>query len=146
VGSVETFWCLRCKSVRLELEEFYGTRDRIDFYFCPQCQWRFAKRTGRGLCDRWLSPLSTVLYEIIFEPHPQDKASAVAADILTYLPSEEVQLIKSEIQRELEHPTQQVRDILDMPHEEQDLREFLRLVANQLGKGIHTDREGGAIH
>jgi hypothetical protein len=35
-----------------------------------------------------------------------------------------------EIEQELEKPTQKVRDILDLPHNEEDLRKFLRLVVD----------------
>jgi hypothetical protein len=35
-----------------------------------------------------------------------------------------------EIEHELRRPTQQVRDILSLPHDEEDLRQFLRLVVD----------------
>ncbi len=43
-----------------------------------------------------------------------------------------LRLIANEIRSELAHPTQQVRDILDLPASEEDLRDFLRMVADIL--------------
>jgi len=123
-------FCLRCKSVELEVLPLSG--DRITFYGCPKCGRHFAQKPGRSLTERWLGPLSVVLYDRIFSKRPQDDAERIAANLRKTRTSQQIAWIISEIQEELAHPTQQVRDILDQPQAEADLREFLTMVADNL--------------
>ena len=63
--------CPRC-GIPLVLNP--DTDAAITFYDCPSCQWHFAQEPGKGLHDRWLSPLSIALYSQIFEKHPEKTA------------------------------------------------------------------------
>ena len=121
-------YCLRCETTPLIV--LPESNDRITFYECPSCHRQFAQELGRGLCDRWLSPISLVLYGIIFQPEPQAEYQHIAQYFLDERPREEVARMAEEIEHELRKPTQQVRDILELPHDEEDLRQFLRLVVD----------------
>ena len=43
-----------------------------------------------------------------------------------------------EIEHEISNPTQQVRDILSLPQDEEDLRSFLRLVVDYWKASLST--------
>lgn len=121
--------CLRCENVDLKL--LPESNEEITFYECPKCLCHYAQKPNHGICDRWGSPISAVLYCIIFERRPQDAYQRVAQyflDLKTY----NIPLMIKEIDRELQKPTQNLRDIHNlvfMPNEE-DVRDFLRLVAD----------------
>jgi len=119
-------YCLRCETTPLAL--LPESNDQIAFYECPSCHRHFAQKSGWGLCDRWLSPISLVLYGVQFEPKPQAHYQSVAQSLLHDRSREEIVRMIDEIERELKKPTQQVRDILSLPQDEEDLRHFLRLV------------------
>jgi hypothetical protein len=123
---MSTHYCLRCETIPLALLPESG--DQIAFYECPSCHRHFAQKSGRGLCDRWNSPISLVLYGIQFEPKPQAHYQRVAQSLLNDRSQQEIVRMIDEIERELKKPTQQVRDILSLPQEEDDLRHFLQLV------------------
>ena len=118
--------CLRCGTTELTARP--GSNEQIAFYECPSCHRQFARRPGDALCDRWPGPLSLVLYGIQFERNPQAASQRIARSFLRERSREEVAGIMEEIERELNEPTQRVRDILDLPHDEDELRSFLRLV------------------
>jgi len=118
--------CLRCDST--PLTALPDSNDQITFYQCPTCLRQYAQRAGRTLCDRWLSSLSIVLYGIQFEPHPQAGAERVARSLLQQQTPEEITRMISEIEAELQEPRQQVRDILNLPQAEEEVRAFLRRV------------------
>lgn len=126
-------YCLRCKSAELEVLPL--SNERITFFQCPECQRQFAQTPGKGLAERWLGPISLVLYGTIFSECPQDRAESIAAYFRQHETPERCEWIVSEIRQELAHPTQQVRDILDQPQSEADLREFLQRVADLLEQG-----------
>ena len=71
-----------------------------------------------------------MLYGIQFEPRPQAAYRRVARSFLRERTREEIAVMAGEIERELTKPTQRVRDILDLRHEEEELRRFLRLVVD----------------
>ncbi len=101
----------------------------IAFYNCPSCLWHFAQKPGKGLHDRWGSPLSIALYSQIFEKHP-DKTAEENAKALQAQRPDMIQAILSEIDRELESPTQQVSEIHDFRYLDEDrLRIHLKLLA-----------------
>jgi hypothetical protein len=105
------------------------TTATITFYDCPSCPWHFAQEPGKGLHDRWLSPLSIALYSQIFEKHPDRTAEENAKAFLSQRP-DMVPAILSEIDRELESPTQQVSEIHDFKYANEDsLRAHLQLFA-----------------
>jgi hypothetical protein len=101
----------------------------ITYYDCPSCPWHFAQEPGRGLHDRWLSPLSIALYSQIFEKHPEKTAEENAKALQSQRP-DLISEILSEIDRELESPTQQVSEIFDFMYPNEDaLRIHLKLLA-----------------
>lgn len=116
--------CLRCGS---SLNES-GTTESISFWTCPACARRFAQRDGGELTERWGSALSLVLYGVIFTERPQERAALIASR-LDHLDRD---WLVSEIEEELRNLSQSVRDILDLRASEEDLREFLALVAREL--------------
>jgi hypothetical protein len=78
-----------------------------------------------------------VLYAVQFNKQPQAVAVELAGNLRTgtgfrKFSDTELQKILLEIRAELQHPTQEVRDILDCEASESDLREFLALVADRL--------------
>lgn len=125
---MSTNYCLRCETTPLTV--LPESNDQITFYECPSCHRHFAQEPGRELCDRWLSPISLVLYGIQFEPKPQAHYQRVAQSLLHDRPQDEMAWMVEEIEHELKKPTQRVRDILSLPHDEEDLRQFLRLVVD----------------
>ena len=118
--------CLRCDST--QLTALAESNDQITFYQCPSCLRQYAQRAGRTLCDRWLGPLSIVLYGVQFEPLPQAAAERVARSLLQQQKPEEITRMICEIESELQEPRQQVRDILNLPQPEEEVRAFLRRV------------------
>ena len=121
-------YCLRCETTELTI--LPESDDQITFYECASCRRRFAKQPGRGLCDRWPGPIGLILYGIQFEPQPQEHFQRVAQDVFETRPRGEIARMIEEIEEELRKPRQQVRDILGLPHEEEQLRAFLRLVVD----------------
>ena len=104
-----------------------ATTATIAFLDCPSCPWRFAQEPGKGLHDRWLSPLSIALYSQIFEKFPDRTAEENAKALQSQRP-DMISAILSEIDRELESPTQQVSEIHDFKYADEDsLRVHLRL-------------------
>ena len=117
--------CLRC-AVPLSPT---GQADPLRFHQCPRCGRAFTERADGTLVERWLGPLSVALYGVIFDPRPQERVRAVA-DGLGHLDTGH---IAAEIRLELAHPTQPVGEIVGpMRAGEDDLREFLRLLADEL--------------
>jgi hypothetical protein len=105
------------------------TTATITFYDCPSCLWRFAQEPGKGLHDRWLSPLSIALYSQIFEKHP-DRTAKENAEALQSQRPDKIPAILSEIDRELKSPTQQLSEIHDFKYaDEGSLRVHLQLLA-----------------
>jgi hypothetical protein len=120
--------CLRCQTVVLMV--LPESNAQMTFYACPSCHRHFAQQPGRALHDRWLSPLSLVLYSVQFETDPQVHAHRVAQAFLRDRSRETIAAMIVAIAQELQQPTQDVRDILEMPQDEEALRTFLRLVVN----------------
>ena len=119
--------CLRC-DVPLSPT---GQADSLRFHQCPRCGRAFTEQADGTLVERWLGPLSVALYGVIFDPRPQapERVRAVA-DGLGHLDGDH---IAAEIRLELAHPTQPVGEIVGpMRAGEDDLREFLRLLADEL--------------
>lgn len=127
--------CLRCDS--RPLTALAESNDQITFYQCPSCLRQYAQQPGRTLCDRWLSPLSRVLYGVQFEQHPQAGAERVARSLVQQQKPKEIARMISEIEAELQEPRQQVRDILNMPQAEEEVRAFLRRVVENLQRLKH---------
>ncbi len=99
----------------------------------PPGERRFTRSPGMTtLHDRWSSPISHVLYYVIFAPDPPAEAERVAATVAEERSREEIGTLIEEIRLELADPVQQVRDILNQDQPEEVLREYLHLLADQL--------------
>jgi hypothetical protein len=119
--------CLRC-AVPLSPT---GQADPLRFRRCPRCGRAFTERADGTLVERWLGPLSVALYGVIFDPRPQEPARVRA--IMNGLDHLDTEQIAAEIRLELDHPTQPIAEIVGpMRAGEDDLREFLRLLADEL--------------
>lgn len=80
-----------------------------------------------------MGPLGIVLYGVLFEARPQEKAAQIAKLLRAQKEPAHCEFIAKELRAELAMPTQPVRDILPgMRASEADLREFLRGVADAL--------------
>ena len=123
-------YCLRCKSVKLEI--LPDSTDQITSYSCPKCQRHYSKKLGQSLQDRWLSPLSITLYPIIFNPNPQDRVKDIADLLKRDFSQEKIMILINEISDELINPKQKLKDILDLKASEPDIREYLTLLSKEL--------------
>jgi hypothetical protein len=86
------------------------------------------------LCSRWPGPLGLILYPVIFADNPAEDCERVADMFAKQESRERIKLIVQEIKLELDDPTQQVRDIVECQASEDELRKYLRCVAERLGK------------
>lgn len=126
--------CLRCSDVALT--PLPHSDGGTAFYGCPRCDRQFALAPGKALVERWLGPLSIVLYGVIFESEPQTKAAGTVRVMSSQHNVAFLARLESEIRLELESPTQQVRDILDLKATEENLREYLTIVADGLAAEV----------
>lgn len=143
--------CPRCGGALNTIDAAAATR----FFECPSCHRHYRLTANSELVDRWLGPISLVIYPIIYSRHPQDDVERVVkmfserfvppAEHRDVLEEESVeahrQKVKSivdDIRAELAKPTQRVRDILNLQFREtvseQDVREFLQGVADGLAR------------
>jgi hypothetical protein len=134
--------CLKC--------EYIEVIDEGDnFFSCPECNRRFRMHGDGSLVERWLGPISLVLYPVIFSRSPQSRASEISEGLYqSALPNgkrmfrsftwAELQFVIDEIEDELSHPSQKVRDIHKCIGSESDLREYLGLVAKDLKAKINS--------
>jgi transposase-like protein len=123
--------CLRCKTTVLIVSP---SPSGISFFECPKCHRNYARKSGGSLCFRWPHPIGLVVYPVIFEANPGQHCERVAKLFAKQESSERIKQIVQEINLELEDPTQQVRDILECHASEDDLRKYLRCVADRLDK------------
>ena len=115
--------CLRCPGVELRcLPE--STKD-IMFFECPSCQRQYAQRLGSSLTYRWGHPVTLPLYMVLFVEEPWSSAQATAEDFLKDRSRDQLAHMIEEIELELQHPTQNVRGILDNHASEEKCRKFL---------------------
>lgn len=126
-GQHEPPRCLWCESTSLNLTSWNSVR----FYECPRCDRRYKKTPEGELIEPWSdAALRTVLYGVIFEKHPQQAVEWIANQV----DHRNCNFLLSEIDRELNQPSRPVRGIVDALATEEDLREFLGLVAIELRK------------
>jgi len=118
--------CYRCHS-ELKLTNPDDPRD-IEFYICLGCNFRYSRKIGQEIHDAWMTPLTYILYAVLFDAEPTSRAQAVA-DGLKNNPKVNLDLIRGFILDELEDPKQKVSEILNFAYpDEVKLREFMRLV------------------
>ncbi len=127
---IKSEYCLRCKNIKLEV--LPDSTDVINFYSCPKCLRHYAKEPGQLLCDRWLSPLSLVLYPIIFDSNPQSRVKEIADLLKRDFSQEKIEILINEINDELNNPKQKLKDILNFKASEQNIREFLILLRDNI--------------
>jgi hypothetical protein len=106
------------------------------FFECPSCHRQYAKTKSGALTYRWLHPVSLPLYCVIFEKSPVYHSRRVADLLLRQNSQNLLAAIISEIELELEEPTQQVREILGNVATEEKCRQFLAAVANFVKPGL----------
>jgi len=127
--------CLRCN--RVELVPSGPPVHRIEFFDCPACLRRYARKLGGSLTFRWLHPISLVLYEILFDSNPLERLDRSG---VPSKPPEALLRMVEEIELELTHPTQQVRDILDNPRTEEQCRQYLREYVTRVREWLREKR------
>jgi hypothetical protein len=121
--------CLRCDNAILFASNL---SENIEFFECPQCHRHYARKSGQALTFRWGHPTSLPLYTILFTRDPLFRVSEIGDLFIKDNSLDFLQLMTDEIELELQHPTQQIRDILDNPQAESECREFLAAFANYL--------------
>ena len=133
--------CLRCNDQSLRL--LSDSTAEITFYECPQCGRHYTKKPGEELHDRWLSPISVVLYLVIFHRDPREHIDPIANLLIKERDRNELSTIVHEIDQELKEPTQRVSQILDLVHapSEEIVREFLHGVSVRLKKHLKKPKE-----
>lgn len=138
--------CLRCPSTELLLEQQH---ESVAFYCCPRCSWPYAKAAGKTLTDRWMTPLSILLYPAMrmriprdgeapgppdmLSSDPQSAARYAAAGIRSYT-EDEIRIFIDAIHDELSRPKQQLLHMHDFHFNttEEHLREYLRALGSLL--------------
>jgi len=128
--------CLRCSGV--ELVPSGPSVQAVEFFDCPACHRRYARKPGGSLTFRWLHPISLVLYEILFDSNPLQRLEKSG---VPSKPPEVLLRIVEEIELELTHPTQQVRDILDNLQTEEQCRQYLREYVTRV-RGWLQEKQG----
>jgi len=122
--------CLRCATTTLRV--LPESSHEMAFYECPSCLRHFARKEGGSLTYRWLHPVSVALYGVLFEREPLEHAQQIAEMLVRNRPPEKIASLVEEIELELEHPTQQVRDIIENVASEAKCRAFLAAVVHRL--------------
>ena len=95
------------------------------------------------MTDRWGSPISLALYGVIFDRDAIPRAGQIAEMLARDKDAAYLEAFARAIQAELDEPTQQVSEILDMavPKSEDHLRTFLQRVGNRLRElAAHAER------
>lgn len=133
--------CLRCDDIVLRLLP-ESTRE-IKFYRCPKCGRNFAKEPGQQPHDQWGSPISLVLYLVIFHRDPRERIDEIADLFIEQRNRDELSTIVHDIDRELKEPTQRVSEILDLVYSpsEEIVREFLDGVSLRLKEHLRKPQE-----
>ena len=116
--------CVQCADVALT--PIQPSPNNIEFFECPKCYRAYARKSGGTLTFRWPHPVSLALYAALFATEPIQIAPDVAERFASQRSAEEMIRIVDEIEIELQHPTQNVRDILDNSQTEDQCRAFLR--------------------
>ncbi len=108
----------------------------IEFYVCKHCHSQYAKKPGQVLHDRWLMPLSLVLYPVVLEKEPEEFAAHAAKEISANK-NLDIDILKEHIWDEVNHPKQKVSQILNFTYpDEKKLRAYLKKVYNALDESI----------
>ena len=127
--SIMNVICFRCNKPLLLAEEL----EAISFYKCTSCNRDYAKKPGKGLTDRWLSPLSLVLYDIIFiKERISDEIIENVSNEINHYEAKKVKFIKDDIVEELTNPKQKLIDMLGIQGTEENARDYLKRLLKKL--------------
>ena len=125
--------CLHCENSELKLMDYFPGLRR---YQCPHCGHSFHRTDARGLCDS-SSPINLPIYSLLFRVH-SNPPYEVAQQCRMEQDSSYLKYLLEEIRAELDHPSQRSTDIHnDTRYSEAELREFLRLFAEELRPNVH---------
>jgi hypothetical protein len=128
--------CPRCQDTRLTVLP-QQTED-LSSLQCPRCERQWMLRAADLLTERWLGPLSLLLYPIVYSSEPLDDIERAVSHLVTAegWPLQKLQWAVNEAELELAEPCQQVSKILNFTDEpsEELVREYLRRVIEQLKK------------
>jgi hypothetical protein len=125
--------CKRCNNGILEI--LPESSLEYSFYKCNNCGWNWAQGEGESLHDRWLSPISIVLYSQIYEKNPQLTGEENAKVLLNQKDKAFLMSVIEEIERELSNPIQKVSEIHDFEYpDEVKLRKHLKVLKDYLKK------------
>jgi transposase-like protein len=119
--------CVRC-------HEELAPVDSASFFRCPSCKREFTRAVSGSLIYRWGHPISLLLYPVIYEDRPEERAADVAAAFARQHDPEGIRQAIDEIRLELGDPTQPVREIVGARASEAELRDFLCAVAKYLAR------------
>jgi hypothetical protein len=130
--------CPRCRSTELALSP--QRSEDVSFLECPRCGRQYQLRSEDLLTERWMGPLSLLLYPIALSTQPlEDVERAVhhLVDIEEW-PESRLTAAMTEAELELRSPSQRVSKILDLfSHaSEEEVREYLRRMVEQLGQRL----------
>lgn len=122
--------CLRCAGVMLgRLPE---SNDDITFFECPSCYRHYAKKPAGILTYRWLHPVTLALYYVLFEDNPVPRAEWAAAEFMKNRSREDILRMTDEIELELTHPSQPIREALGNRASEEKCRDYLRAFVSHI--------------
>jgi hypothetical protein len=116
--------CFRCMGKLQLMDE--DVKSSVSFYQCTNCQSHYTLTANKKLHDRWLMPITLVLYGVIFDNNPALRAVTVAQE---FYHRDDIDLEKmiTDIEQELEAPRQNLVDIFEFSYpNEAKLRVFLR--------------------
>lgn len=136
MSSEATRTCWRCGG---HLEILPESDETIRFFCCGACLRNYAQKSGKGLTDRWMSPLSIALYGTQFYEQPARRAGWHADQLLAERDAAWIEILLEDIDSELETPEQRVRDILDCRPSEEECRRFLSELAVHLRAHTRDD-------
>ena len=130
--------CPRCRSVELSLLP-QGSED-VSFFECSSCGRQYQLRDRTLLTERWMGPLSLLLYPIALASQPLDDVERVVHHLVVAegWPTKKLEWALDEAELELRSPSQQVSKILDLFSEatEEEVRTYLRELTALLRKRL----------
>ncbi len=125
--------CFRCNNDLVITDE----HNTITFYKCDICKRGYAKSAGKSLTDRWLSPISIVIYDIIYvKQKVSDKiVEGNAMRFLKRLDKEKMEALIEDIDDEINNPKQKLVDMLDLKGTTEEIaRDYLRRLSIEIKK------------
>jgi hypothetical protein len=132
--------CPRCQTIELALAP--QRSEDVSFLMCPQCQRQYQLRSKELLTERWMGPLSLLLYPIALSSQPLEDVGLAARHLVDIegWPKAKLAWAVTEAKLELQSPSQKVSKILDLFSEasEEEVREYLRQLVNRLDQRLNA--------